>query len=240
MRGIDFLQIPTTLLAQVDSSIGGKTGVDFQSYKNMVGAFYMPKLVYINIRTLETLSEREFHSGLGEVIKHGLIRDKDYYAWIKENRETIARREPEVLAQMVEGSCKIKRAVVEEDPREQGIRALLNFGHTFGHSIEKLMDFSLTHGECVGIGCVLAAAMSRKRGYISEKEYEDIAEMFGYFDFPAVPEQLKPEEIIRETRHDKKMEHGTIKFILLRAVGEADIFKDVSEAEMRDVFGGRS
>ena len=240
LRGVDFVQVPTSLLSQVDSSIGGKTGVDFQSYKNMVGAFYMPKLVYINIRTLETLSEREFHSGLGEVIKHGLIRDKDYYAWIKENREAIARREPEVLAQMVEGSCKIKRAVVEEDPREQGIRALLNFGHTFGHSIEKLMDFSLTHGECVGIGCVLAAAMSRKRGYISEKEYEDIAEMFGYFDFPAVPEQLKPEEIIRETRHDKKMEHGTIKFILLRAVGEADIFKDVSEAEMRDVFGGRS
>ena len=240
LRGVDFVKVPTSLLSQVDSSIGGKTGVDFQSYKNMVGAFYMPKLVYINIRTLETLSEREFHSGLGEVIKHGLIRDKDYYAWIKENRETIARREPEVLAQMVEGSCKIKRAVVEEDPREQGIRALLNFGHTFGHSIEKLMDFSLTHGECVGIGCVLAAAMSRKRGYISEKEYEDIAEMFGYFDFPAVPEQLKPEEIIRETRHDKKMEHGTIRFILLRAVGEADIFKDVSEAEMRDVFGGRS
>lgn len=232
LRGIDFVQVPTSLLAQVDSSIGGKTGVDFQSYKNMIGAFYMPKLVYININTLQTLSERQFHSGLGEVIKHGLIQDAEYYQWIHENKEKIARREPDILAQMVEGSCKIKRAVVEEDPKEQGIRAYLNFGHTFGHSIEKLMDFRLAHGECVAIGAVLASEMSLQRGYISEEEYEGIREIFDYFEFSGVPVELDAHKIIEETHHDKKMEHGTIKFVLLKEIGKAEIFRDVTEEEM--------
>ena len=236
LRGIDFVQVPTSLLAQVDSSIGGKTGVDFQNYKNMVGAFYMPKLVYINIRTLLTLSEREYHSGLGEVIKHGLIRDKAYYRWIKEHREEIAARDADAMAVMVEGSCRIKREVVEEDPKEKGIRALLNFGHTFGHSIEKLMEFRLTHGECVAIGCRLAAGMSCDRGYISCEEYDDIQETFRYFDFPALPRELNPEDIVRETRHDKKMEHGSIRFILLRQIGEAEIRTDVTEKEMLGAF----
>lgn len=236
LRGIDFVQVPTSLLAQVDSSIGGKTGVDFMSYKNMVGAFYMPKLVYININTLKTLSDRQFHSGLGEVIKHGLIQDESYYNWIRENRKRIADREPDALAEMVEGSCKIKRAVVEEDPKEQGIRAYLNFGHTFGHSIEKLMDFQLAHGECVAIGSVLASKMSMERGYITKEEYEGIQEIFEYFDFPKVPAELDYHEIIRETRHDKKMEHGSIKFILLKKIGKAEIFRDVTEEEMSFPF----
>lgn len=236
LRGIDFVQVPTSLLAQVDSSIGGKTGVDFQSYKNMIGSFYMPKLVYININTLKTLSERQFHSGLGEVIKHGLIQDADYYRWINENKEKIAKREPDILAEMVEGSCIIKRAVVEEDPKEQGIRAYLNFGHTFGHSIEKLMDFRLAHGECVAIGVVLASEMSFRRGYISEEEYEGIKNIFSYFEFPGVPSELEPHNIIEETHHDKKMEHGSIKFILLEEIGKAGIFRDVTEEEMRCSF----
>ena len=117
LRGIDFVQIPTSLLAQVDSSIGGKTGVDYHAYKNMVGAFYMPKLVYINVNTVKTLSERQYHSGLGEVIKHGLIRNKAYFEWMKDNKEAVAKREDEALAYMIEGSCEIKRAVVEEDPK---------------------------------------------------------------------------------------------------------------------------
>lgn len=232
LRGIDFVQIPTSLLAQVDSSIGGKTGVDYQSYKNMVGAFYMPKLVYINVNTVKTLSERQYHSGLGEVIKHGLIRDKAYFDWIKENKEAIAKREDAAVAYMIEGSCRIKRAVVEEDPKEHGIRAFLNFGHTLGHSIEKLMNFSLTHGECVAIGSLLAADISCKRGYISEAEDEVIKEVYGYFDFPALPEELSAEDIVKETRHDKKMEHGKIKFVLLDKVGEAAIYQDVTPEEM--------
>ena len=168
------MQIPTSLLAQVDSSIGGKTGVDYHAYKNMVGAFYMPKLVYINVNTVKTLSERQYHSGLGEVIKHGLIRDKAYFEWMKDNKEAVAKREDETLAYMIEGSCEIKRAVVEEDPKEHGVRALLNFGHTLGHSIEKLMNFSLAHGECVAVGSLLAADISCQRGYISEEENKEI------------------------------------------------------------------
>ncbi len=236
LRGIDFVQVPTSLLAQVDSSIGGKTGVDFLEHKNMIGSFFMPKLVYININTLKTLSERQFHSGMGEVIKHGLIRDAAYYDWVKTHREEISHRDPEAMAVMVEGSCKIKRAVVEEDPKEAGIRALLNFGHTFGHSIEKAMHFTMTHGECVGAGCVLAAKMSQSRGYLTEEEEKDIEAVFSSFGFPGLPEGLDTDAVLWETRHDKKMEHGTLKFILLRRIGEAEIYRDVSEEEMRAPF----
>lgn len=232
LRGIDFIQVPTSLLAQVDSSIGGKTGVDFDAYKNMVGAFYMPKLVYININTLKTLSERQFHSGLGEVIKHGLIRDREYFNYIENHKEQIEKRDQEVMARIVEGSCKIKRAVVEEDPKEAGVRALLNYGHTFGHSIEKLMDFSMTHGECVAVGAVLAAFLSKERGYITEGEYASIKELFDYFHFPGALEELSVSDIIKTTKLDKKMEHGTIKFILLDRIGHAGIYRDVSDEEM--------
>lgn len=236
LRGIDFVQVPTSLLAQVDSSIGGKTGVDYASYKNMVGAFYMPKLVYINTSTIATLSERQFHSGLGEVIKHGLIRDAAYFDWIAANRERIAARDEEAMAYIVEGSCRIKRAVVEEDPKEAGVRALLNFGHTLGHAIEKLMDFALTHGECVGIGSLLAAKLSCERGYLTGEAYARIQALYDYFAFPALPDSLSAEKIVETTKLDKKMEHGTIKFVLLCALGEAAIFRDVTDEEMLNVL----
>lgn len=196
----------------------------------------MPKLVYINISTLKTLSDREFHSGLGEVIKHGLICDASYYKWVRDNKENILARDENALALVVEGSCRIKRAVVEEDPKEQGIRALLNFGHTFGHSIEKLMEFQLTHGECVAIGCILAAGMSRDRGYLTEAQYTEIKNLFQYFGFPKLPEELDSCEVINETRHDKKMAYGSIRFILLRELGKAEIFRDVTEEEMAAAF----
>ncbi len=238
LRGIDFIQVPTSLLSQVDSSIGGKTGVDFQGHKNMVGAFYMPKLVYINISTLTTLSDREYRSGLGEVIKHGLIRDADYYRWILDNRAGILSRDPETMAHMVEGSVRIKKEVVEEDPREQGIRALLNYGHTFGHAIEKEMNFALTHGECVGIGSVLATALSAARGLISMEEYEQIRQLFQSLNFPDLPDSLSEDQVIKEMKHDKKMEQGIISFILLNRIGQAGIFRDVTEEEMRRFIEG--
>lgn len=140
LRGIDFVQIPTSLLAQVDSSIGGKTGVDFDSYKNMVGAFHMPKLVYINVSTLTTLSDEQFISGMGEIIKHGLIKDSAYFDWLIENHDRILARDKDVLMEMIRVSCNIKRVVVENDPTEKGDRALLNFGHTLGHAIERYLD----------------------------------------------------------------------------------------------------
>ena len=140
LRGIDFVQIPTSLLAQVDSSIGGKTGVDFDSYKNMVGAFHMPKLVYINVSTLTTLSDEQFISGMGEIIKHGLIKDSAYFDWLIENHDRILARDKDVLMEMIRVSCNIKRVVVENDPTEKGDRALLNFGHTLGHAIERYLE----------------------------------------------------------------------------------------------------
>lgn len=236
LRGIDFIQIPTSLLSQVDSSIGGKTGVDFHSYKNMVGAFYMPKLVYINIATLNTLTDREYRSGMGEVIKHGLIRDFEYYQWILANKDKILARDPEAMAHMVHGSVRIKKEVVEEDPREQGIRAILNYGHTYGHSIEKEMGFALTHGECVGIGSILASAISEARGMISREDYKQICQLFTWFGFPGLPENLSGEKVIQEMKHDKKMEQGIIKFILLDRIGQARICRDVTPEEMMTAF----
>lgn len=150
LRGVDFIQIPTTLLSQVDSSIGGKTGVDFDAYKNMVGAFHMPRLVYANLRTLLTLPEEQFSSGMGEVVKHGLIKNREYYQWLKDNREGIAARNLDLCQAMVYESCMIKKRVVEEDPTEQGERALLNFGHTLGHAVEKLENFTMHHGTAWG------------------------------------------------------------------------------------------
>ena len=156
LRGISFIQVPTSLLAQVDSSIGGKTGVDFRAYKNMVGAFYQPKLVYMNISVLKSLSDRLFNSGFGEIIKHGLIKDAAYYEWLRDNISNIKNRNSDALEQMIYVSCNIKREVVEKDPKEKGDRALLNYGHTLGHAIEKLMDFKLYHGECVKLGMIAA------------------------------------------------------------------------------------
>lgn len=232
LRGIEFIQVPTSLLSQVDSSIGGKTGVDYLAYKNMVGAFHQPKLVYINIKTLDTLSKREYNSGLGEIIKHGLIKDKNYYEWLLDKKEDIKNREEQTLIDMIYQSCDIKRRVVEKDPKERGERAFLNFGHTIGHAVEKLMNFSYLHGECVGVGMLAACGISMQRGAMTKEQYEQLKQWLDYFEFPAFPTQFSPEEIVAATKLDKKMEHGIIKFVLLNKIGEACIAKDVTDEEM--------
>ncbi len=234
LRGIDFIQLPTSLLAQVDSSIGGKTGVDFNQFKNMVGAFYQPKLVYMNLSTLSSLPEKEYYSGMGEIIKHGLIKDKDYFLWILKNANEIKSGNLSVVEEMISRSCKIKRDVVEKDPKEQAERALLNFGHTLGHAIEKLMDFSLLHGECVSIGSILASYISYERGFISKEELDSILMLFNEFSLLEYSMDLSPEEIIIASKNDKKMENGMIKFILLKNIGNAYIDKTVTDAEMHD------
>ncbi|MBS6395546.1 MAG: 3-dehydroquinate synthase [Clostridiales bacterium] len=236
LRGIDFIQIPTTLLAQVDSSIGGKTGVDFDDYKNMVGAFHMPKLVYMNLNVLETLSERLFAEGMAEIIKHGLIQDREYYEWLMAHREDILKRDYEALRHMIHGSCQIKRRVVEEDPTEQGIRAWLNFGHTAGHAVEKLKNFALYHGECVSIGCVAAAWISWKRGHLSLEEREGIEHTLQSFSLPVRVSGLIPEEVLAATKLDKKMEAGKIRFVLLNRTGEAFVTQDVEDAELLEAI----
>lgn len=232
LRGIGFIQIPTTLLSQVDSSIGGKTGVDFDAYKNMVGAFHMPRLVYMNLNVLKTLPDRQFACGMGEIIKHGLIQDSDYLEKLSTYQREIREKNYAALLWMVAGSCKVKRHVVEEDPTEQGIRAWLNFGHTIGHSVEKLKDFTLCHGECVAIGCAAAAWMSWKRGLISEKEKEAAEQLLLDYQLPVRVKGLKPEDIVKTTKMDKKMDAGKVKFVLLKKIGEAFVTRDVEDEEL--------
>lgn len=232
LRGIRFVQVPTTLLSQVDSSIGGKTGVDFDSYKNMVGAFHMPKLVYMNLNTLRTLPEREFSCGMAEIIKHGFIKDAEYLSDLLSHADEILRHEYEHLANMIEHSCKIKRAVVEMDPYEKGERMLLNFGHTLGHAIEKLMDFQMLHGECVAVGSVAAAWLSMHRGYISRTEYDTVRQAVHTFGLPDNIIGLKAEEILMASKSDKKMEGGRIKFILLHNIGDAYVDRSVTDKEL--------
>ncbi len=232
LRGISFIQIPTTLLAQVDSSIGGKTGVDFDAYKNMIGAFHMPVLVYSNLAALKQLEDRQYFSGFAEVMKAALIRDASFYTWLIENMYEICDRDLDVLLEMVQFSCEIKRRIVEKDPTEQGERALLNLGHTIGHGIEKYKNFQLLHGECVALGCVAAAYISYKRGLLSTEEYYEIRDMFVPFNLPISMEELDPEEILKLTKSDKKMEQGQIKFILLKKIGHAFVDKTVTDAEL--------
>lgn len=234
LRGVDYVQVPTTLLAQADSSIGGKTGVDFDAYKNMVGAFKMPRLVYMNVSALQTLEERQFYAGFAEIMKHGLIKDEAFYLWLLDNIYEICDRNPETLKKMVFNSCLIKKQVVEKDPEEKGERALLNFGHTIGHAIEKAKHFSLYHGECVALGAVAAAYISYKRGLLAMEEYYEIRDMFVPFHLPISVDEITPEEIVRLTRSDKKIEAGKIKFVLLKKVGKAVIDDTVTEQEILD------
>ena len=233
LRGIDFIQVPTTLLSMVDSSVGGKTGVDFRQYKNMVGAFHMPRLVYMNLDVLSTLDERQFYSGFAEAMKDALIKDARFYEWQIENMYEICDREPEVLQELVYRSCDIKRFIVEKDPTEKGDRALLNLGHTIGHAIEKYKNFNMTHGECVALGCVAAAFISWKRELLSMEEYYEIRDMFVPFNLPISIDDVDIEEVLRITKSDKKMENNRIKFVLLKKIGKAVIDRTVTDDEIR-------
>lgn len=233
LRGIRFLQIPTTLLAQVDSAIGGKTGVDFQGYKNMVGAFHMPSLVYSPMSVLRSLDERQYASGLGEVMKHALIRDRDYYDFLIREREGILLRDEEILAETVYRSDRIKKEIVEEDPREEGIRRLLNFGHTLGHAIESCFDFQYSHGQCVAFGSLLAERISAALSPEEERELMDWMEAVG---LSVKLRRMDIGEILSSVKKDKKMDGGRIRFILLRRIGEAYIENGLSEERMREAL----
>ena len=232
LRGIDFIQVPTTLLAQVDSSVGGKTGVDFCQYKNMIGAFHQPRLVYMNMAVLSTLDDLLFSSGMGEVLKTGLIRQPELYRWLDEKRSEVLDRRSEALAYMIRECCKIKSGVVERDPKEQGERAILNLGHTIGHAVEKLKNFSLPHGHCVGVGTVAAAWLSVQRGLLSSNDLRWIEEMNSFYGLPNRVDGLSAQEILMATRSDKKAVGGRVRFILLDAVGNAIIEDSVTEEEI--------
>lgn len=232
LRGVKFIQVPTTLLSQVDSSIGGKTGVDFDGYKNMVGAFYMPSLVYMNIQTLKTLDDRQFFSGFAEVMKSALLKDEKFYSWLIDHLYEICEKDMDTLKEMIFRTNIIKKIIVEHDPTEKGERALLNLGHTLGHAIEKYMKFTLYHGECVALGCVASAYISWKKGYLSMEEYYEIRDMFVPFNLPISIDNVDCDEVIKLTKSDKKAENNMVKFILLKKIGKAFIDTTVTDEDM--------
>lgn len=232
LRGIDFIQIPTTLLSQADSSIGGKTGVDFDGFKNMVGAFKMPGLVYANVDFLKSLDGRQFASGFAEIMKSALIRDADFYVWLIDHMVEIRDRETEVLSEMLYRSNEIKKDVVEKDPYEKKERMLLNFGHTIGHAIEKYENFQMAHGECVALGCVAASYISYRRNYLSWEEYYEIRDMFVPFGLPISLESIDAEKVLSLTKSDKKAIGGTVRYVLLHAIGDAYVDSSVTDEEV--------
>lgn len=236
MRGVDFIQIPTTLLSQVDSSIGGKTGVDYKQYKNIIGAFNMPRLVYTNTETLNTLDARQYYAGMAEVMKYGLIRRSAFYVWLIDNMYEIHDKDAGALEYMIAQCCQIKKEYVEKDPYDKGDRAILNFGHTIGHAIEKAMNFNLLHGECVALGSVAAAFISWKKGYLQMEDYYEIRDMFVPFNLPISIDNIDAETIVENVKYDKKHSGNTLSFISLKKVGKAFIDTSVTKEEIIDAL----
>lgn len=216
MRGISFVQIPTTLLSQVDAGVGGKTGVDYRGVKNLIGAFYQPHFVYMNIHTLSTLPEEEFQSGMGEVIKHGLL-DNDYNRFLHTHKAAIRARESEALRDTAAGSCRVKAAVVSQDEREtaSGLRETLNLGHTFGHAVESLCEYTLPHGVCVGIGLCAALHLSVLLGGASQALLDETEALLTYFGLPTRAPELDPDVVYAHMLTDKKTHNDHLRLILI-------------------------
>lgn len=220
LRGINFVQIPTTMLAQADSSVGGKVGVDFEGSKNIIGAFYQPKFVYINVNSLKTLPKRELQSGLAEVVKHGIIKDSDFFDYIDYNVKKIFEFNTDVLQYIAKANCTIKGSVVEQDEKESGLRAILNFGHTIGHAIESVSEFELMHGECVAIGMVGAFRMAQHLGMVEEKALEKVTGTLQKIGLPTSFRGMDIEKIFCQMFHDKKIKENKLVFILPKRIGE--------------------
>ncbi len=232
MRGIRFIQVPTTLLAQVDSSVGGKTGINHPLGKNMIGAFHQPVAVIADLNTLKTLPARELSAGLAEVIKHGAIADAHFLDWIEANASALLACDTNAMAYAVLRSCEIKSAVVSADEREGGIRATLNFGHTFGHAIEAGMGYGQwLHGEAVGCGMVMGAELSYRLGQINQAEFERLSKIIRSMNLPVEPPKFGAERYIELMQVDKKTEGGTIRYVLLEKIGKAQI-KSVPDAQV--------
>lgn len=236
LRGIRFAQIPTTLLAQSDSSVGGKVGVDFNGVKNIVGAFYQPDFVFMNVNTLKTLPDRELKAGLAEVIKHGIIRDADFFEYIEYNIKRIFQFNEEILTYLTKTNCRIKAAVVEEDEKENDLRAILNFGHTTGHAIESISDFNLLHGECVSIGMAAACSISNRMGFLEEKDMTRIRNLLVKAGLPVTVKGVKPEKVYEKMFSDKKISSGKLRFVLPKSIGDVFIMGTVPEEIIMDAL----
>lgn len=227
-RGVDFVQVPTTLLAQVDSSVGGKTGVNHPAGKNLIGAFHQPVAVLTDPKTLDTLPDRELRAGLAEVVKYGLIRDIKFLGWLEHNVQSLLGRDSAALSYAIQRSCEIKAEIVGMDERETGIRAILNLGHTFGHAIETATHYqSWLHGEAVAAGMVLAADLSARLGWIDAAEQQRATNLIGNFGLPTVPPKIGAQAALSLMGMDKKVLAGKLRLVLLKSLGEAVVTSDV-------------
>ena len=232
-RGMPFIQVPTTLLSQVDSSVGGKTAINHPLGKNMIGAFYQPKLVLADLSTLDTLPDRELKAGLAEVIKYGLIRDPDFYNWLESNIEKLLTRDKEALAYAVHRSCANKAEVVAADEKESGERALLNLGHTFGHAIETGMGYGeWLHGEAVAAGTLIAAELSCQLGWLNAKDVSRIENIFVRAGLPVFGPKLGVASYLELMSHDKKVQDGKLRLVLLKEIGKAVMSEQASIAQI--------
>lgn len=241
-RGAPFVQMPTTLLSQVDSSVGGKTAINHPLGKNMIGAFHQPKKVIIDVDTLATLPDREISAGLAEVIKYGLIRDPGFFDWIEGNIDRLREKDADALAEAVERSCRNKAEVVIADETEQGERALLNLGHTFGHAIETGMGYGAwLHGEAVAAGTLMAAELSARLGWIAASDVARIESLFLRAGLPVHgPAELAPERYLELMAHDKKVVDGRLRLVLLQSIGRAVIYADASRDAIVQAIHARS
>ena len=237
LRGIPFIQIPTTLLAQVDSSVGGKTGINHLLGKNMIGAFYQPQAVVIDLNVLKTLDNRQISAGLAEVIKYGLIWDEDFFKYLEVNIDNLKQLNFEHLEHVIFRSCEIKAKVVSEDEKESGIRAILNLGHTFGHAIEKCLGFGKwLHGEAVGCGMVLAARMSLAQGWISETEFDRVKNLIFQANLPIEKPNIDYENFIGAMKLDKKNKNKDIYLVLQQGIGKAIVTNEYSMSALDDLI----
>jgi len=220
MRGVPCIQIPTTLVAQVDSSVGGKTGVDLPYGKNLLGTFCQPSAVFADVRFLDTLPEKEFNNGLAEIIKYGIIDDEKIFCSLEENMEAIKSRDPKLLLGLIAGCCQIKKSVVEIDEKEHGLRRILNYGHTLGHALETISKFKITHGEGVALGMIAAARISEKMGYLEKKTRERIENLIAQTGLPVrITGTINGEKIIAQVKMDKKKKGDVVHFVLLKKIG---------------------
>jgi 3-dehydroquinate synthase len=220
LRGIPFVQVPTTLLAQVDSSVGGKTAVNHRLGKNLIGAFYQPQLVFIDVDLLRTLPDREFVAGMAEVIKYGVIRDRDFFSWLENNCSGLLQRQPRELIEAIKISCQIKANIVENDEKEGGLRAILNFGHTFGHAVEQLAGYGvIRHGEAVSIGMVVAAGLALRKGFCSKDDLRQIRNLLIAFGLPIHIPEFPQADYLTAMGRDKKVHEGRLRMVLNRGIG---------------------
>ena len=237
LRGVKQVQIPTSLLAQVDSSVGGKVAVDLPQGKNLVGAFYQPQFGYINTATMDTLPEREFSAGMAEVIKYGIIQSGEFYNYISENREKIKALDKDALKYIIRACCDMKACVVGRDEHDTGEREVLNYGHTIGHAVEGMKEFELLHGECVSIGMSAVLNISVNRGYISAEKAGEIRELLRYFSLPTTVSGLEADAVYEQLFHDKKVNSNKLKFVIADSVGSTIRTSDISKDEVMEAIG---